>query len=71
MKPNKNIEDEKNVKITVEAHKKLKIYCAEHEMNLKDFCTKLVLEYIEEQEKKNQKKKKQGNLDKSRPGPNQ
>lgn len=53
----KQDKDEKNVKISIEAHQKLKVYCAEHQINLKDFATQMVMEYLEQQQKKEKKKK--------------
>lgn len=53
--------DEKNVKISLEAHKKLKVFCAENDLNIKEFCTQLVLEKIEQEQKREKKGAKKNN----------
>jgi hypothetical protein len=38
--------------IDIELAKKVKIYCAENEISIKDFITKLILDFFKKAEKK-------------------
>jgi len=53
------MKDEKNVKITDEAHKALKLYCVENDMDLKTGATKMVFEYLELKKQEEEKKGKE------------
>lgn len=45
--------DEANVKVCKEAHKKLKIHCANNELSIKELANKIIFDYFERLEKEN------------------
>ena len=45
----------KNLKISPEVHKALKVYCSEHSLKMNSFADKILLEYIKEKTNGNKK----------------